>query len=844
MAFNKDELKEIAKLLKEQGQMQDRLNESMASYVEHLKKIQELTKNIKHVSEQVNKLKAEENNLSEDLKKLVKDRNKGSKEEIEARRKEIKLIIDKIKAKRVSVELTEKQLKVLKETNDAYIEQARNVNKINLGLKEGSKFLKQVPSLLNKGYGKFKSFGLFDVEKAAKNAALEIGIVSKNTNGFRQNMYDTAKSTFDIGVHTKDLAKMQALYSSELGTSTQLSQEGFEAISEIAKGTMLGVEGASMLVAEMNKFNVSAADSNEVVGEIVTMSQKMGVNSNKVLKSLQNNLKMANKYHFKDGVKGMARMAAMAEKFHISMDATAGMADQLFDIEGAVEMAAKLNTMGGEWAKLGDAQQLMFKARNDMEGLQEDVIKATAGMADFNAETGEFSFSGLELHRMRELEKITGISAENMAEMSKQQAKFSKIRGQMAGTGISEEMMKFVEAQAEYNKTSGKYEIKLEGSKKVIPVDELNKLQENELENAQKSLRDRAEAAQTFDDLLTSTIEQGKELFLPILEGINGAMPDMRDMVKGLMTGGLAEKIQDAARTIGNIVGGAIKFLSDFPQVIAIALAAGPLLSATKWLFNGVQLGLGFLKTVGPSFGGGGVGGSGGGWGGGSGGKGGKGWGRFGNTKVGKGMGKLGKGIGGFGGGLAGVAIGMGLDYGRDQMDDPNSALGKGLGVASGAVSGAGTGAMIGSFLGPIGTGVGAVIGALVGGISSAIDEYSDEIGFDVKSHVANTKMNDAILANGKIQPIDSKDKVFEISKPGGAYDKAANAGPGNFGAGNGGGTTKIHITFDTLMVKSDDSVGQIDLNRDSVFIAQLATKVKEALSQTANGGVLSPNPA
>ena len=65
-------------------------------------------------------------------------------------------------------------------------------------------------------------------------------------------------------------------------------------------------------------------------------------------------------------------------------------------------------------------------------------------------------------------------------------------------------------------------------------------------------------------------------------------------------------------------------------------------------------------------------------------------------------MGKFGKVMGKMGGGAAGAVGligGLALDYGRDTLDDPNSAGGKAMGVASGALTGAGTGALIGSVI-------------------------------------------------------------------------------------------------------------------------------------------------
>jgi hypothetical protein len=843
MGFSKDELKEITKMLLEQGTNQEKLNNSVKDYIEHLKTIRELQKTIQHVEKQIKDLEDEKKDI---LKKLLKNRQESktlSGVELKKNQDIRKELWEQVKAKNKSIQLTKAGLEAIKETTNEYIKQAKEVNKVHLGLKEANKALRKVPGLLNKGYGKLKGTGIFDLEKSARMAAMEMGIVAKNTNGFRQNIYKAAESTLMMGAGVKDLAKMQAAYSTHLGRTTQLSQEGLEAMTEMAKGTTLGLEGVAAFAAEMERFNVSAVDSAGMVGEIMNMSQKIGINGNKVLKSLQNNLKMANKYHFKGGINGMAKMAAMAEKFNISMDATAGMADQLFDIEGAVEMSAKLNTMGGEWAKLGDPMKLMFQARNDMEGLQESVINATAGMADFNKETGEVSFSGLELHRMRELEKITGISADKMAEMAKQQAKFNQIRGQMAGTGISDEMMEFVETQAQFNKKSGKFEIKLEGSEKAIPVNELKKVHEQELVNTQKSLKVRAEQTQTFDDTLKATIEEMKLLLLPVLEGVNEVLPQIRKTVKSFMKSGWADKLKQAAKKIGDVVGGAIKWFMELPTMLKVGL--GVLTLAAPWIAAGWSLGKGFLlatRGFGGMLGGGGGGGKGGG--------GPMGW--MGNqmtktrrfTKAGGGLsGKMGK----FGKSMAGKGMGIGmigglgsmaLDYGRGMMDNEQGGAGKAMGVASGALGGAATGAMIGSVVPVIGTAVGAIVGGLVGGIYSAVQEYG---GPEAGSVGRGSGINDGILADGKITPIDSKDKVFEISRPGGAYDKAVNDKPGLSSTNS---SVKVHISFDTLKVDAGGNEGAIDLENDSAFIRELATKVKEALSQTANGGVLNPNPS
>jgi hypothetical protein len=118
---------------------------------------------------------------------------------------------------------------------------------------------------------------------------------------------------------------------------------------------------------------------------------KIGVNGAAALKSLQNNLKLAQRFNFKGGIAGLAKLSAEATKLKLDMEGIAGMAEKVFRPEGAIEMAAQLTTMGGKFASLGDPMQLMFKARNDFEGFAKDIGKASAEFVQFNKETGEFN---------------------------------------------------------------------------------------------------------------------------------------------------------------------------------------------------------------------------------------------------------------------------------------------------------------------------------------------------------------------------------------------------------------------------------------------------------------------
>ena len=124
---------------------------------------------------------------------------------------------------------------------------------------------------------------------AIRMAGMEMGKIADSSTSFGKSIKKASSSTAFMGIHIKDIAKMQSTYSTELGRSVELSQEGMVAMGEIAAGTMLGAEGGAALVAEMDRFNISVKDSRDMIEETVNMSQKMGINSTKVLKTLQNN---------------------------------------------------------------------------------------------------------------------------------------------------------------------------------------------------------------------------------------------------------------------------------------------------------------------------------------------------------------------------------------------------------------------------------------------------------------------------------------------------------------------------------------------------------------------------
>lgn len=867
-----EEQKQLTDLLKLQAEYQRQVSQSVNSYVEGVREY-------KRTQAEINKNKQREILLE---KQLQEAKHKGDARAID----EAQIKLDILKEQTAELE---KQGKAMNNALSSVNKKALVGSKMAADTFKGlGKALVNLPNLIEKGYGKIKNLGLFELDKEMKKAALSMGVLSKQSGDFRSTIKSASIETSSIGMGIKEMSMMQSAYSEQLGRTVILSKEGMVAMGQMAAATGLGAEGAAQMSAEMETQGLSAERTGAFVEQTLNDSHKMGVNASKVIKNIQNNIKMLNKYHFKDGVAGLAKMAQTVSKLGIDMEFASGFAEKLFNIEGAVDMSAQLQVMGGEWSKLADPFRLMYMARNDMNGLTEELANAAASSAKFNKETGEFEIGSLEMSRLRVIADQTGLSYDELATAGKNAAKFTKIKGQVSFS-MDKDQQEFLANTAKLDE-KGKAFIEVKGEKKFL--NQMTAADKNYI-NAQilekQTMKERAEQATTFDDQLTYLVNQLKIYMLPLVETINtNLMPKLKVLSEKFSAkGGWGEKVEKIAAAVGEFVSVVGGFIIDNPIMsAAIYLGTkigGILWDAGKWLLNGMALGKGFNMTASVGGGGGGglsdmMGGNG---------KGPSGWFKAGKsmtnmlggkkTMVGRGarnmlaggtkmMGKTGFGAGGgltlgkslMKGGKAFTglgAVGLAADLGRGMMDDPNSDLGKTIGIAGKAAEWASYGALLGSVVPGLGTAVGGAIGGVAGGIKGLFDEYfSDEAqGVGVHDGIFGSPLHDglsgglksnslgpdfskrrALIQNGKVHPIDNKDDLMAM-KPGGVVDNAMN---------NSGSNTVSH-SFGTLNISGEIIVkgaganpgeGE-DLLKDASFKRDLTRMIQVELEKNKNGG-------
>ena len=844
--FSKEDLDALKEQMLAMGEAQASMTDNLKLYGESLLQIKKNYFDIKNVQNQVSKSETIIKDKAKEINSLVKKRKTAQKSVQDALTAQIKALLTEVELENDVLTINKQNLTALNQQNNAlkknvnlYTASSAAVGSLKNGLKYvGLKLWEQVNFT-----SQIKS-NFFEQSSAVKKVELSMGILSSQSKAFTNNIFKASVNTNQLGVDAAELAGIQGDYSESIGRAVQLTQSGYQAMAELAQGTILGNDGAASLAANMDKFNISATGSRDLVEETLNIAHKIGVNSAKTTKNIEHSLKIAQKYNFKGGVKGAMQMAAFAAKTGFEMQEIAGVADKLFSPEGAVEMSAQLQVLGGEWAKLADPFTLMYKARNDVAGLTEDLVKATTASAQFNKKTGELDISALEMHRLKEVADATGLSYENLANTARVTGKLLKIKASI--TGIDDpDVKEFIANTAQFNEKSGKFEIKI--GTETLAVDELSKYSKGNVaaaikqEMSQKEdLKERAIQAQTLQDTWKNIQNTFQSLFLPLFDGIQRGLGEPMQRLFGYMQEkGFAEKMEKFGESIGELVGGLANFVIDNPMTSVLTAIAGyGLFEAAKYYLMGKSLGLGFLSVTS----GGGLS---------SGIKGPMG-GMFGKIGGGQGFGANFKGAAGSAGAIGGGLLAGGFSAYNEYQE--NKALGmsgsenagrtvsKGVGGGLGAWGGAAAGAAIGTAALPvIGTAIGALIGGAIGAWGGS--ELGEVAGDAMYGNEKDTTVHDGIVKfNPRDKFLSMDDGAILASTAPNQLQSAAK----ELSGGNKEISFKpLKIEFGTIKLELDNkSIGKIDLKENPKFISDITIAIQEQLRMNLNGGKLAPNQA
>lgn len=489
------------------------------------------------------------------LQRLAVERKIAEENYNTAKKVGSKLTEDEIKEKFKEVQLSEKKI-------DNEKESIKNNNAILQILTKSYWYQAAILKVLN------------DNDKIIRQTTLNLGLSGNKALNMRSSFESIASSVFMLGGGLEDVLKIQTGFADETGRAQVLTSDMVKDVILISKGTAMGVEQATKLASQFQIMGLDTKRTMEYVQGVVDSSERMGINTTKVLNNIANNFKKLQTMSFTSGVAGYAKMAEYAEQMKMDMAESIQSSKMANNLEKSIDLAAQLQVMGGEFAKT-DPFQLLYLSRNAPDEFAKRMNEMTKGLVTFRKMAdGTFQkfISPADRDRLEAVSKATGISLENLTEQALRMADFDRIKQTLLGTGFSKKDKELITGQATFDTKLGKFLIQIGETRKDITA--LTSEDIKALEVQKTSLEQRAKDAMTFNETLDAMVNALKSTLLPLMRGIKTVLEPLAKVVTG---------ITDFANNINK------GFMSGIGAVLGGILVAQALVKISVGLVNSIK---------------------------------------------------------------------------------------------------------------------------------------------------------------------------------------------------------------------------------------------------------------
>lgn len=328
---------------------------------------------------------------------------------------------------------------------------------------------------------------------------------AKVTGQFKSFQADLQNTIFNVySKNLKTLGFQQSEITDFVTTMATQLERAIPFTEEITKNALTLAKAMNVTAAEMGgyyatliKTGLSQEASNQILTNVFEKGRKYGLDTKKLTETVTQNIQKAAMYGFKDGIDGLTRMAAQAQKLNIDISYASDAASKFRNIEDSVASAANLQMLGGAFAQFGDFFSMTNMALNDTEELQNQMGKVFSQYVEIDKETGQIrrSSSTAQL-QMAEAAKEFNLSYEQAFDMGSKFYKENLFENFLKTTGLSEEQKSLVYTFGEMvkNKTGGfDLKVKLPGQDEMVDATKLTAEQLKQLEEAQKDSQKKPE---------------------------------------------------------------------------------------------------------------------------------------------------------------------------------------------------------------------------------------------------------------------------------------------------------------------------------------------------------------
>ena len=404
------------------------------------------------------------------------------------------------------------------------------------------------------------------VDAAASKYAKTVGMTKAGMESLAKTSLNNVASKLasSYNISTEELLEAQSNYIKATGRNIRLDNADQESMAAMRA---MGGNG-NELAALYDNFGVSMEETANHVGKMFSEASEEGLSFEKYSDNVAKNIKIAQNYTFKNGLKGLESMAKKATAMKMDMQQVAALADKVSTVEGAIDVSSQLQVLGGPFAQLADPLGMLNEGLNDMEGLQDRLIKMVGGLGSFDKETGEVKVSSFNKQRIKAAASAMGVDYGSIMESVNAQARRGEIEKQISASenasGLSDKMKELIKNSGTIK--DGKAGVSINGEFKSI-----DDLSEDDYKALKAESRTETEDIKVMAQSLQSIEEKNQgyfkaaearqaQMYQTVAEGFGKTMKWLSKMGPLLTIVSIIQGIVAAGQIMGS-VGGTVKNL-------------------------------------------------------------------------------------------------------------------------------------------------------------------------------------------------------------------------------------------------------------------------------------------
>jgi hypothetical protein len=226
----------------------------------------------------------------------------------------------------------------------------------------------------------------------------------------RLEIEDTTAAAKKYGYSMANVGEMYVKLVEESGKFNLLNEDALTNALPVARAFDMTLSEMGSTFKTFQDVGIGANKTIDTITAAGVKSNSLGLSGKKVITDMKDSISKLNEYGFQNGVKGLETMVRKSLEFKVNFNDVARIADKVFSPEGAVELTANLQMIGGAIGDFNDPLKLMYMSTNNIEGLQDSLIGAAGALATYNKEQGKFEITGANLRQAKAMADAFGMS--------------------------------------------------------------------------------------------------------------------------------------------------------------------------------------------------------------------------------------------------------------------------------------------------------------------------------------------------------------------------------------------------------------------------------------------------